>query len=115
MIRQRNAIGMAFRWWTYDGAIFQGSAVPPVPPLDPHMRQIYFATTGEEEKQYWDKLTSDREKKLNTKSRSRKRGHEKASIMMTGNMLNNLSRSMRFPTILHFDKCRLGRASAAYC
>ena len=87
----------------------------PVPPLDPGMCQIYFTSTGEEEKQYWNKLTSDREKKLNTKSRSRKRGHEKVSIMVTGNTLNNLSRSMRFPTILHFDKCRLKQASAAYC
>ena len=84
---------MAFRWWADDGAIFQGvGSGPPVLPLDPPMCKIYFTPTGEEEKQYWDKLTSDREKKLNTKSRSRKRGHEKVSIMVTGNMLNTFIR-----------------------
>ena len=28
-------------------------------------------------------------------------------------IMNELSRDTRFPTMLHFDKCRLGRASAA--
>lgn len=38
---------------------------------------IFAAVTGDEEKKYWDKLTSDRETKLNTKCRHKKRGHQK--------------------------------------
>ena len=45
--------------------------------LDSGVKGLNFIATGEEEKLYWDKLIADREKKLSSKSRSKKRGHEK--------------------------------------
>ena len=38
MVRQRNAIGLAFRWRTDDGVIFQGSDHLSPPHLDPRMQ-----------------------------------------------------------------------------
>lgn len=35
---------------------------------------------GNEEKQYWDKLISDREMKLNTKGSHKKRGQQKVCV-----------------------------------
>jgi len=42
-----------------------------------------YSCAGDEEKQYWDKLTADREAKLGNKSRHKRRGHEKVRFQLS--------------------------------